>query len=474
MVRVFYFFSVQEAYFRNVSRELSSRFGMSDFSGMVYGADQKDMLLAMDFPWRNIWAFNEYYTRKWAALGGDAEYLNACERKYGPPNANHIIAADRFLKDFDRETGRKLMEAAFRCVEEALDTDRPDVIISEGVSCMLSYAVYLVARHRNIPFLCIVHSRIGGRIAVVRNPMDRMERVEAEFAKLKERDLTPPEYEEAEAFVRQFQQSKAKPDYMHSASKVPLANANDMQTIVSTIRRYYRRPHNYLLTHPAKMVLNRLWRNVRARLSQPLFEMPVSGEKYVVFPLHFQPEASTLIRGTFYRDQLALIDNIAMSLPASHRLYVKEHLVSVGKRPLSYYRRLKSIPNVRLISARADSHEVIRNASAITTITGTMGWEAVLYERPVITFGEASYNAFDLVYRAGEISTLPDVIRRAITEYRPDHILLLKFVLAILRGTYPGFRPSDEPYALADQNVRHIADALACEIGLLREPAIAV
>src|SRR5205823_6797277 len=93
----------------------------------------------------------------------------------------------------------------------------------------------------------------------------------------------------------------------------------------------------------------------------------------------------------FLTDQLALIHYIAKSLPAGHDLMVKEHPAMKGYRDLSYYRRLKEMYNVHLMSPRTDSHELIKASDAVFTITGTTGWEGLLYGKPVIAFGPLCY-----------------------------------------------------------------------------------
>ena len=50
-----------------------------------------------------------------------------------------------------------------------------------------------------------------------------------------------------------------------------------------------------------------------------------SDEKYVYFPLQFEPERTILISAPYYTNQLELIKNIARSIPVDYFLYVKEH-----------------------------------------------------------------------------------------------------------------------------------------------------
>jgi hypothetical protein len=202
-----------------------------------------------------------------------------------------------------------------------------------------------------------------------------------------------------------------------------------------------------------------------------MFEQPVAGERYVLFPIHFQPEASTLVRAPYFLDQPALIQQIALSLPVGYRLYVKEHYTNRGRRDAGYYQRICSIHGVRLISPTANSWELIRNASAVAVITSTMGWEGILFEKPVVVFGQSFYNSFPLIYDA---TALPhpqwrDMFRRALYGHQTDRELLLIYIVAVLETLRPGFKanPVTFPEVLEPANIALLANATADVLGLL-------
>jgi hypothetical protein len=121
-----------------------------------------------------------------------------------------------------------------------------------------------------------------------------------------------------------------------------------------------------------------------------------------LFPLHFQPEYSTLVLAPYSVNQLAVVRNVAISLPITHRLYVREHPAGLGMQPLSFYKELKKIPNVRLISPLASMHDLILGSDGVVTITGTAGWEALMLGKPVLTLGNVFYNVFGGVRKVKE------------------------------------------------------------------------
>jgi len=118
----------------------------------------------------------------------------------------------------------------------------------------------------------------------------------------------------------------------------------------------------------------------------------MTDERYVLYPIHFQPEASTLVQAPYYLDQAVLIEDISKSLPVGYQLYVKEHVSNRGRRPLAFYKRLRETFGVRLLGPYEDTWTLIRDAAAVAVITGTVGWEGLLFGKPVVTFGDVFYN----------------------------------------------------------------------------------
>jgi hypothetical protein len=124
-----------------------------------------------------------------------------------------------------------------------------------------------------------------------------------------------------------------------------------------------------------------------------------SGEQYVVFPLHVSPEATLLGSVPELADQFWLIKNISMNLPFGVKLYVKDHPSQpVGQGlDFGFYRRLRSLPNVRLIRADANLALMLddRQCLAVAVINGTVGLDAARKKKPVFVFGKAIYGHAD-------------------------------------------------------------------------------
>ncbi len=143
------------------------------------------------------------------------------------------------------------------------------------------------------------------------------------------------------------------------------------------------------------------WKTAKlTRYYEKLSEPARKGEKYFYFALHYQPEETTAPQaGGIYSNQLIAIHLLAKSLPEGYRLYVKEHpsQTHVGRHTL-LYDRIKRIENVRLISLKEDSYSLMRNAVAVSSMTGTVSIESVTSGIPCILFGKSYYNCMEGVF----------------------------------------------------------------------------
>jgi hypothetical protein len=123
-----------------------------------------------------------------------------------------------------------------------------------------------------------------------------------------------------------------------------------------------------------------------------------------------------------------------------------------------------------LLGPDEDTWSLVRDAGAIAVITGTMGWEGVIFEKPVVSFGDVFYNVLPQVYRASEVPKdgWHDVFRQAIAEQRRDPEALIAYVAALRETSYPGFmkNPNTFPDVLEEQNLRNIADSIGHSMGL--------
>ena len=141
-------------------------------------------------------------------------------------------------------------------------------------------------------------------------------------------------------------------------------------------------------------------------------------QKFIYFPLHFEPERVTLSVTPFYTDQLSIIKNLARSIPIEYKLYVKEHPFQITSswRPISFYKELLKLPNVVLLHPNFSNEELLKKCSMVIALTGTIGLTAAFYQKPSIVFGKVIYSSLPSVKKISNIEELPDLIRNTLDE----------------------------------------------------------
>ena len=472
--RVYTFFSVHERLFILVHRLLRDRYGVDAFAGTVWGQDQASFLTDGDIDYDPLVVFTRDVLEPSRGATPDTGFLRDREERYGVSIHRMIWAERHLLEGRSYEQVLALTERAFRVVEEAFERFEPSFLFSEDVGCLMSYVHYAVAKGRGIPFWRIGSARMKGLLSVYKGGPQEWNLTKGKLAEIHDRGLTAEEREAAEVFVEGFRERPERPTGMRTRDRLPVADMGDVERLAQFSQRYLTDPQNPTLTSPVSALRQRAVRLARNRASKSLdyFDHPVPGERYVLYPIHLQPEASTLVQAPFYLDQAALIEDISKSLPVGYQVYVKEHVSNRGRRPLAFYKRLRETFGVRLLGPDEDTWTLIRDAAAVTVITGTVGWEGLLFGKPVVTFGNVFYNECSLTLQAGLVpkDDWPQVFRRAIFEHVHDEERLLEFVAAIQATSRPGFlkNPNTFPAVMEPQNVERITDALAWGAGLQR------
>jgi hypothetical protein len=377
-----------------------------------------------------------------------------------------VVAEYRANAGWNRQRVLRTVDGHWRAISDLYDRYEPDFVLMDSVSCLASYVHWGLAQARGIPALQVMASRTPGHIYITENEFGMVDELPPRYAHIRAAGLTEDERARAVRFLDEFQASRARPTVstIRAYDSRPTIELGDAARLLRHARLYARQRERYALYgSPLDAVASRIRRIVRDRRSGQYFDLPHDGEPYVVYPLHFEPEAATLVSAPYFRDQAALIEQLAMALPVDHILYVKEHRISAGRRPLAFYERIASNHNVRLIDPFVDSFDLVWKSAGVATITGTMGWEALLMQKPVLTVGNVFYNDFPAVLHVDSPEALPLAFTQLLGRGAPDREALLEFVAAYLDCMYAGEfqHPDDVPSVLSNENFRHVAAAIA-------------
>lgn len=165
-------------------------------------------------------------------------------------------------------------------------------------------------------------------------------------------------------------------------------------------------------------------------------------EKFVYFPMHYQPEASTLVAGVYYSNQVALIENISKLLPLGYKLVVREHPRGRSFRPSWHYRHLSQLHNVQF--SDLNSKRLIQASEFVITISGTSAIEACAFGKPVAILGETFHSYNLLYYNVRDLRHLENIMRSVLVEKKflnrlDRREMEIKFLLSYSSGVFNYF-----------------------------------
>ena len=194
---------------------------------------------------------------------------------------------------------------------------------------------------------------------------------------------------------------------------------------------------------------------------------------FVYFGLHFQPEASTSAKGGFFANQLNAIEAMREILPAGWWICVKENPIQrYMYRDPAFYARVRQWPDVKFIDDSADSEVLIKQSRIVATITGTMGYEALLLGKPCVYFGDAWYEGLPNSYRFNAGLDLKEISNQRVDAQELSNSVEIKMAKAadgVVFPLYQGLLDNDADWSslmrTTAQSLRRISDEANSIIG---------
>ncbi len=114
-----------------------------------------------------------------------------------------------------------------------------------------------------------------------------------------------------------------------------------------------------------------------------------SGRPYVLWALHKRPEDSGTALGRGLEEGEAILA-LRQRLPMSYDLVVREHPSMIGVRSRDFYRKLLQ-GGARLTGPATPTKDLLKNASGVAGLSGTVLLEAALQGLPTLALGEPEF-----------------------------------------------------------------------------------
>ncbi len=401
-------------------------------------------------PFEKLWYFHDSYTRE--DVRGDVNHLKAVEEKY---RINYWLVAyaerhfyeyrTHFYK-FSREEILKILDGATGLFLDIFNRVKPDFVIMQAPGENFgNLLLYKLAEAAKIKTFFTIHTPLFNRI-LISGSLDRSE-IASRFLELKKSGAKAGGETMDEDFIKSHGSTQIVKSVLSAYDFRRKDNLLSMaQRYIANAPKYLDERHELQYKERGRTVWKMLKFKIQSKTELKAREAFINefsltalpaNEKFVYFPLQTEPEATTLVFAPFYTDQIALVRNIAKSLPVDHVLYVKEHPNQKvkGWRPVSFYRKLLEMPNVRLVHPNVDNYELIKKCGMVITIIGTTGLEALFHRKPALIFGNVFYDCLSMVRKVTDINELPKLVRDGLANFKHDPYELYLLTEAIKQET---------------------------------------
>ena len=195
--------------------------------------------------------------------------------------------------------------------------------------------------------------------------------------------------------------------------------------------------HHYNLTVRKNKRLSDYYSKDLDSLFVQVKNVNVDPKRTLYMPLHVFPEATVTYhlgdtRFCYYEKYLlSLIDRADPSIS----IIVKEHPGMYGLREISFYRQLRSYPNVILVHPKERSNILLSKVDTVLTENGTVGVEALVRGKRVLVLDKNCYYFFhpnvflvsdisleSLNYKLTDYSNIEFIRRLSLCDFKSDFI----------------------------------------------------
>ncbi|MGK4199258.1 capsular polysaccharide export protein, LipB/KpsS family [Fusobacterium sp. HC1336] len=371
--------------------------------------------------------------------------LREYEIKYGL-DYNFILNCDRTIVNYKKKK-RVVFLLLLTIFAEKIINNNYDKVVGE-LSSSSDLIFYYICKKKNIQYLSFSHGRIEKNISIDFLNGNR-KYLKTKYEELKKREFTVLEKEILRDYLKKVGKKNIVPDYEKKNENARIFSLKkEIQTLRANIKNNflsYCDDIRFSCDQNASLKI-KFFQRV-AKLTYPLkkyiqknkWDKPEKNEKFLLVPLHVQPEASTMTFAQEYLDQIHHVKRLSQSIPIDYYLYVKEHPSMYIYRKNKYYNEIKKLHNVKLISPFEDQLELLKESKGVITLTNTTGYEAILYKKPVYLFGKVFYQEYDYLNKIKNYSELRELIIKN-EEYSVNehnyHSFILATLLSLRAGNY--------------------------------------
>ena len=387
----------------------------------------------------------------------DYKLLAHYERTLGSPNLFGAIVADRrllfgkkttYAQDFGRRYNDQkllsILQAGVVEVEKLFYELKPDIVCGFICVTFLEYLIYLFAKSRNITYINLRPVRVQNQVGASSTLNDPSPELVNEYKTIiKNRSQIS---QRTKSYINSIKNGKPAYEGVVNPSNKPALNYSKkinigrLKNIGAIVSNYYLKPVVLKDNHVPDPINQAIYRAIinpwnailtsRFINSKNQKQTSIENRRFCFFPLHTEPEVSLLVNSRPFINQIEVIRILAISLPADMFLIIKEHPGMVGKRRLSFYKKLLNIPKVIVAKPETTVSDLISKSTFVAVLSSSVGIQAMLQKKPVLVFGNSSIEVIGkpMISSVDNLKTLDQTIKMLLDNYRFDQYLAEAFI----------------------------------------------
>lgn len=428
----------------------------------------------------NPYVLARYLKENWNRFEYSEKRIKDLENKYDLIPLIRCIWSDMFELNLSEDFMVKNLIGHFDFWEKFLLENKIEILVSEMPSITSTCVAWLVCKKHNIEFISFINIPLpDDRIVSLSSWNGDFDGLE-EALKNQKIIKSSYKYHKAIEYLEIIKNRPKKPPIvllsMELTKRTSLVPINSIKRMlknpkiwnlrgkINQEREYYSGAHNtlyYRLFFRFKRQTKMLFHKVINVFEKKIYP---EKERYFLLPLPILRERSNYAWfGIEYADLISLVKKISNCLPFGRKLYVKEHPVYFGQKQLSFYSSIKKFRNIRLINPYEDTFKLIRYSEGIITLGSSVGFEALLMNKPVITLGKPWYRNFPGVYQADRAETLAEFLQNINKLKVSNENEKIQILSALIDISFKGvMMPSKN--TLSPENIKKFAERLQQKI----------
>jgi hypothetical protein len=371
----------------------------------------------------------------------DWNYINYIENEYSSfSSLNEQFLSEmtflpyyhdrKYYKYIDYKKILLYTQLYYKHIEEIFRSNKPDLILDTDVDFFGRSVLLEVSNKNNVPYISLDHTRVDSYALPTTNLLKkRNEYLNNLFNKYTENKEILNDKSIEKKYIEYTDQAGEIPNIykkMHSDHKfsvIGMIKNLIIRTYLSI--RYFSLKKFKLniflgLSSPIcsntieswKFMYMYYFRRMYLQYSNTFTNIDLNSINYLYVPLHVIPESSTTILSPYYINETFIIESLSKSVRADQYIVVKEHWSMIGYRPISYYNKIKKLPNVILINPATPllPWDYISNADLVVTISGSAAMEGALIGKNSLVFSDVIFGMLSSVKKVYVDSNLKDII----------------------------------------------------------------